>query len=323
MENLELAYRDKNVLITGGTGFIGSHLIKKLVELGANVITTYQRERPFGYFWTEGLQKKVQMFRTDVVNYQELFGLVVKQETDYIFHLAAQPIITVAYNDPYNCLQTNIMGTVNILECARNFKNITGVIVASTDKAYGPLEAGKKYKETDPLKGNHPYDVSKSCTDLISQSYYKTYGVPVTISRFANIYGQGDLNYSRIIPIIMKSIIKKNLLEIRSDGKQIRDYLNVKDVVSAYLLLGAKIDLTRGQAYNFSSDDCYSTLELLKVIEKILKKKVNYKILNIAKNELPYQSLNDDKAKRDLDWKRQCSIKNNIAETYHWYNSVL
>ena len=317
-------FEGKNVLVTGGTGFVGSHLVEELVKQGANVITTFEYSDPSSYFIKKGLDKKVIMANVDVGEFDKVMDLVTKFETEYIFHLAAQAIVTTAYANPRRTLESNIMGTTNILESARLYPKIKAIVVASSDKAYGKLAAGKDtYIETDPLKGDHPYDVSKSVTDLISNMYFKTYQVPVVITRFGNIYGEGDLNYSRIIPGIMKSIVTKKTLEIRSNGKYVRDYLYVKDVVAGYLLHAKNIEKAEGQAYNFGSSDTLSVLEIIQIAEKTLKQKVNYKIFNTAVNEIPYQSLDYTKVKTAFGWKPIKNLKLTTKLIFNWYNNIL
>jgi len=313
----------KNVLVTGGTGFVGSHLVEELISQGANVITTFEYNDPFSYFMVRKMNKKVVMADIDVGQFDRVFDLITKFEIDYIFHLAAQAIVTTAYNNPRRTLESNIMGTTNILESVRLFPKVKAVVVASSDKAYGKLVEGKySYAEIDPLKGDHPYDVSKSATDLIANMYAKTYQIPVVVTRFGNIYGEGDNNFSRIIPGIMNALIKNETLELRSDGKAVRDYLYVKDVARGYLMLAEKIDETRGEAYNFGSNDTLSVIELIKAIEKALNKKVPYKILNIAKNEIPYQSLGYEKIKK-LGWKNKENIKTTAKKIYRWYKEIV
>ena len=322
LENMEInkEFAGKNVLVTGGTGFVGSHLVEELVNQGANVVTTFEFTDPYSYFMVKELDKKVTVANIDIGEFFRVFDLVTKFEIEYIFHLAAQAIVTTAYSNPRRTLESNIMGTTNVLESARLYPKIKAVVVASSDKAYGKLEVGKyTYAEVDPLRGDHPYDVSKSATDLIANMYAKTYQVPVVITRFGNIYGEGDNNFSRIIPGIMRSLLKDETLELRSDGKAVRDYLYVKDVVKGYLMLAQKIDEVKGEAFNFGSNDTFSVIELIKEIEKTLKVKVPYKILNIAKNEIPYQSLSYEKIKR-IGWKNEDSVKTTAKRIYRWYS---
>lgn len=314
--------QDKNVLVTGGTGFVGSHLVEELVRLGANVTTTYQTLNPRSFFFTQKLHKTVTMVQTDVCDFEKVFDIVTKCDIDYIFHLAAQALVEVAYYNPRRTLYSNILGTVNVLESARLFPKIKAVVVASSDKAYGKLKKNS-YVETDALKGDHPYEVSKSSADLIAYSYFKTYRVPVVTTRFGNIYGEGDLNFSRIIPGILKSIITKTRLDIRSDGKYVRDYVYVKDVISGYLLLAQNIDKVRGEVFNFGSDETLSVLNIVKLIEKRLRQKVKYEILNTAKNEIPYQSLDYSKIKKILGWKPKYTISKRIKKIHTWYRKAV
>lgn len=309
----------KTILVTGGTGFVGSHLVEELLKQEAKVITTYQGRDPHSYFMMQNMDKKSIMEGVDITDYDAVFDLVTKSEVDYIFHLAAQPLVETAYYNPRRTLDSNIRGTINILESARLYPHVKGVIFASSDKAYGKLETGKKYKEHDSLQGDHPYEVSKSAADLIAYSYFKTYGVPVVTTRFGNIYGEGDLNFSRIIPGIMKSLVLHEELPIRSDGTFVRDYLYVKDVVRGYLMLIEHIDEVKGEAFNFGSDDTMSVLEIIQAVESTLGKKIQYKIVNQAKNEITYQSLDYGKVSDKLGWKPQMTIKSVIPNVFKWY----
>ena len=280
------------------------------------------------------------MADVDICDFDRIFDIVTKFEIEYIFHLAAQALVETAFYNPRRTLETNILGTVNILESARLYPKIKAVIIASSDKAYGklpqktsavfPLRSStaevkkkNKYFETDPLKGDHPYEVSKSAADLIAYSYFKTYNLPVVITRFGNIYGEGDLNFSRIIPGIMKSVVSRQELVVRSNGKYVRDYLYVKDVVAGYLMLAQRIEEVKGEAFNFGSDETLSVLEAIDLIGKTLKKKVNYTIMNTAKNEIPYQSLDYSKIKKILGWTAKTKIKTVARKIYSWYKEIL
>lgn len=322
MKNL----KDKNILVAGGTGFIGSHLVEELIKQEANVVTTFLTSSPLSYFSTQKLGKKVKMVRADVEDFEKVYDIVTKFNIEYIFHLAAQALVETAYYNPKRTLYSNILGTINILESARLYPKIKAVVVASSDKAYGKkktVNKESKYTETDPLRGDHPYEVSKSSADLIAYSYFKTYNIPVTITRFGNVYGEGDLNFSRIIPGIMKSIVRSETLKVRSDGKFVRDYLYVKDVVDGYLLLANNIDKIKGEAFNFGSNETLSVVDLIKLSGKILKKKINYKILNTAKNEIPFQSLDFSKIKKKLGWYNRFAFKKTIPKIFNWYNKIL
>lgn len=312
----------KNILVTGGTGFIGSHVTEELTKLKCNVVVTFIVNEPKAYFFFRNLDKITTLVKADIGNYQKVFNIITKYQIDYIFHLAAQPLVETAYKYPLQTFQSNIIGTINILECSRLNSRVQGIIIASSDKAYGKLNK-KKYYEEDPLQGEHPYEVSKSSADLISQAYFKTYRTPVVISRFGNVYGEGDLHFSRIFPGIMKSISKKEVLKIRSNGKHIRDYIYIKDVVSGYMLLAANIDKIKGQVFNFGSKETLSVLELISLIEKSLNKKINYIILDQARNEIPYQSLDYSKAIKVLNWKPKWDIKSSIHQINNYYNQII
>lgn len=311
---------NNNVLVTGGTGFVGSHLCERLVEMGANVTSTYLSLENKSYFISQKLASKVDLALVDLVEYDKVLDLVTKKEIDFIFHLGAQAIVETAYYNPRRTFESNIMGTVNVLESARLYPKVKGIVIASSDKAYGKLNK-EKYLETDPLQGDHPYDVSKSATDLIGQTYFKTYGLPVVITRFGNIYGEGDMNMSRIIPGMMQAIIRNEKLNIRSNGKYIRDYLYVKDVVEGYLLLASKIEQAKGQVFNFGSSEKYSVIELVKKTEELLGKKIAIDILNNAKNEIPYQSLDDQKIK-EFGCRQKYNIEKTLAKIFSWYKST-
>jgi len=314
---MEIKFKNKTVLVTGGAGFIGGHLVEELLNLGAKVIVLDIKFDPRSYFIINKLSRKTIIKKIDITQLNKLSKIFTKYKIEYIFHLAALTIVLDAFEDPWKTFNTNIMGTVNILELARQSKNIKAIIIASSDKAYGELNK-KKYIESDPLKGTHPYDVSKSATDLISYTYFNTYNLPIAITRFGNVYGEGDINFTRLIPELMKSIINDETFKIRSNGKFIRDYIYVKDVVKGYLLLAFKIEKAKGNAYNFGSKDTLSVLDLINIIEKSINKKIKYKIMNNAINEIPFQSLNYSKVKK-LGWKPTKELKKIIKEIFIWY----
>jgi CDP-glucose 4,6-dehydratase len=309
---------NKKIFVTGGTGLVGSHIVEKLLKSNNEVIIGSRSRDPRSYFFQKNLDKQCILVNYDLKNFQRVFDIISKYEIQVIFHLGAQPIVTTAYKNPYETLNSNILGAVNILEAARLYKDIEAIVVASSDKAYGISEI-LPYTEEMKLNGQHPYDCSKSCTDLISMMYAKTYNLPITISRFGNIFGPGDLNFNRIIPGIMKSLILNEELLLRSDGTMLREYLYIKDVADGYVLLADNINKTKGEAFNFGTSKTYSVLEIIKLCEKILDKKINYKILNNSKGEIPEQSLDSSKLKKLLGWQCNSKIDNAINETYNWY----
>jgi CDP-glucose 4,6-dehydratase len=322
VENMEIAFADKTIIVTGGAGFIGGNLVAELVRQKARVIVVDIQNDPNSLFSINKLNKKAIFKKTDIRNKKELLKIFKEYDPDFIFHLAAITIVPYAYSNPLETFESNLMGTVNILESAREIKNLKAIIVASSDKSYGKLNK-KKYLETDALKGDHPYDVSKSCTDLISESYFVTYNLPVTISRFGNVYGEGDINFSRIIPDAIKSIIENKTLEIRSNGKYIRDYLYVKDVIEGYLNLAQNIEKTKGEAFNFGSNETLSVFDVLKIIEKTLKRKIPYKIINTAINEIPYQSLDYAKVRKQLGWEPRFTMEKVLPNIFNFYKKIL
>lgn len=319
MESME-TLKNKNIIVTGGAGFIGSHLVEALISLGAKVFVIDILIQPSSYFTTKKLNKKAMVEVQDIAQKSKIKKLFDRIQPEYVFHLAAEAIVNDSYHNPYKTFKTNVMGTVSILEAARKTQSVKGVIVASSDKAYGKTK--ESYTEGSQLKGDHPYDVSKSATDLIAQTYYSTYGLPVTITRFGNVYGEGDLHFNRIIPGICEAIIKKQILPIRSDGTFVRDYLYVKDVVAGYLFLLQNIEKAKGEAYNFSSQDTLSVIDLIKQAEQILQMEVHYTIKNNAKNEIPYQHLDDTKVKK-LGWKNMYTMENVLPEILKWYKKII
>lgn len=310
----------KKIIVTGGTGFIGSHLVEELVKSGATVHVIDIMCDPRSYFKRQSLDKKTELHLIDIAKRSKIKKLFTNLQPDFVFHLAAEAIVNTSYKNPFRTFETNVMGTVSILEAARLIKDLKGIIVASSDKAYGKTK--EAYTEESPLKGDHPYDVSKSCTDLIAQTYHKTYHLPIVVTRFGNVYGEGDLHLDRIIPGICEAIVRGNELSIRSNGTFVRDYVYVKDVVKGYLTLYEKINDIHGHAFNFSSNDTFSVIDLIKKSEEILKKKIEYTILNIAKNEIPYQHLDDTKV-RKLGWQPNYSLESTLPNIVKWYERLL
>lgn len=311
-------WKNRQILVTGGVGFIGSCLVKKLLSLGAKaVVVDLKSSSPI----LDSLEKKPVLIQGDVRNPALLENLIKNYKIDTIFHLAARPIVEDAYFSPRETLENNVMSTINVLEAARGAASqIKGIVVTSSDKAYGKA-LKLPYRENHPLRGDHPYDVSKSSSDLIAQTYFKTYNLPVVITRFSNVFGPGDLNFNRIIPGIFEAIIKNKELLIRSDGKMVREYTYVEDVVNSYVRLTENMESLRGEAFNFGSKNVFSVLDAIKKIEEILNIKINYKILNAAKNEIPRQYLDWSKAKRMLGWQPKYSFTEGIRESFNWYKN--
>ena len=311
---------NKNVFVTGGTGFLGSYLVKKLVNYGANVTILVRDYIPQSNIYRGEEYKKVNVVHGTLEDYLLIERTLGEYEIDTVFHLAAQAIVGVANRNPLGTFKSNIEGTWNILEAARKSPLIKRVIVASSDKAYGDQEK-LPYDENMPLQGKHPYDVSKSCADLIAQTYYETYKLPVCITRCGNLYGGGDLNFNRIIPQSIQSILNKEAPIIRSDGSFIRDYFYIEDAVDAYINLAEKVvDLNLGgQAFNFSNEIQLTVLELVNKILKIMGSDIKPIILNQGSNEIIHQYLSAKKARTILEWTPNYTIDEGLSKTIEWY----
>ena len=315
-------WENKNVLVTGAGGFKGSHLVEVLSKTNANIVALLRDFDPQSYFEYRNLGKKCSVAIGDLKDTRKIMDILTKYEIDVIFHLGAQPLVTIALQNPIETLESNIMGTVNLLEAARVYRKIECMVMVSSDKAYGPSK-NVPYKENERLHGKAPYDVSKSCADLISQMYAGVYNIPVTIGRCANVFGPGDLNMNRIIPGVIESAIKDRDLEIRSDGKMIREYIYVKDCIEGYILLAENIHKTKGQAFNLASDNIMNVLEVVKRVSQAINVPVKTKILNKAKAEIPEQHLDASKIKSLLGWSTKVSFEDAIQESYDWYLEVL
>jgi CDP-glucose 4,6-dehydratase len=315
---------NKNILVTGAGGFKGSHLVEKLSETNANIVSLVRSRDPKSYFETQNLIKKSIVIIGDLKDYRKITDILSKYEITSVFHLGAQPIVTTALINPLETLESNIMGTVHILEAARLYSRIDEIVVISSDKAYGPCDS-IPYQESERLEGKAPYDVSKSCADLISQVYANlgVYDMPVTIARCANTFGPGDLNMNRIVPGIMEAAIKSQTLQIRSDGKMIREYIYVEDSIDGYISLGENIDKARGQAFNVASENIMSVTEIVDRISTILGIPVEINILNQAKAEIPKQYLDGSKITKTIGWRPKADFEKAITETYRWYKKVL
>jgi len=315
-------WENKNILITGAAGFKGSHLVEQLSKTNARIISLVREFDPKSYFQVKELGKKSVVVIGDLKNPVKMADILSQFEITSIFHLGAQPLVTTALMNPSETLNSNIMGTVNILEAARVYGKVDEILIVSSDKAYGPSE-NVPYKENERLHGKAPYDVSKSCMDLISQMYGRVYNLPIVITRCANVFGPGDSNMNRIVPDTMRAIIKNKTLEIRSDGKMIREYIYVKDTADAYISLLENINKTKGHAFNITSNNLMSVLDVVKRISIILNKPIKTKILNQAKTEISKQYLEGSKIKQMIGWETKTSFEQAVLQTYDWYQEII
>lgn len=314
-------WRHKNVFITGCTGLLGSWLTKALVERGANVVGLIRDNVPRANFCRLGLDRVITAVRGEVENYFLLERTVNEYEIDTVFHLAAQTIVTIANRNPVATFETNIKGTWNLLEACRRNPTVKRIIVASSDKAYGEHEV-LPYTEEAALKGSHPYDVSKSCADLVALAYGTTYQLPVCVTRCGNFYGGGDLNFNRVVPGTIRSVIFNERPVIRSDGTLIRDYIYILDAVEAYILLAEKMEKLpiQGEAFNFSNEIQLTVLDMTKKILKLMgREDLEPIVLNEARNEIKHQYLSAEKAKKIMGWEPKYSLEKGLKETIDWY----
>ena len=268
-----------------------------------------------------GTSKKMNLVHGKLEDYSLIERVLNEYEVETCFHVGAQTIVTIANRGPLSTFESNIKGTWNVLEACRNYDLVERLVVASSDKAYGAHE-NLPYKEEFSLLGSHPYDVSKSCADLLALAYFKTYSLPVAITRFGNLFGGGDLNFNRIVPGTMRSVIFDESPIIRSDGRYTRDYVFVSDAVEGYLKLAENLDRreVKGEAFNFSNETPIDVLDLVKTIISLSGKKLEPKIIGTAKNEIRDQFLSSEKAKEILEWKPSHSLDEGLSKTFKWYS---
>jgi CDP-glucose 4,6-dehydratase len=318
-------WRDRNVFVTGATGLLGSWLVSELVEQGAHVTALVRDGVPFSLLYASGLDEKIFSVHGNVEDYATVERTLAEYEIEVIFHLAAQTQVLIANRSPVSTFESNIRGTYMLLEACRHHPLLKAVVVASSDKAYGDA-AALPYDETTALRGVHPYDVSKSCADLIAHSYAASFGVPVCITRCGNLYGGGDLNFARIVPGTIRAVHQNQAPVIRSDGTLRRDYFYVRDAVLAYMLLAEKVltEGKRGEAYNFSSDVPLSVLEITEHVLRLMgRADLRPVILGENRGEIKDQWLSAQKARAELDWTPQFTLDEGLRETIEWYRGYL
>ena len=303
---------------------LGGSLVRELLERSASVVALIRDWVPESELLRNDFLSRMTIVRGDLSDKDLLERIVGEYEIETVFHLAAQTIVGIANRNPVSTFESNIRGTWNLLEACRHSPTVKQIVVASSDKAYG-INENLPYSENTPLKGSHPYDVSKSCADLIAQSYFTSFGLPVCITRCGNLYGGGDLNWNRLIPGTIRSILRGESPIIRSDGSYIRDYFYVADGALAYLhlaeLMAANPDLM-GEAFNFSNEIQITVSDLTSEILRLMgREDVKPTILNQARNEIPHQYLNAEKARRLLNWKPVYTLEAGLSKTITWYKS--
>ncbi|MFN0178764.1 MAG: GDP-mannose 4,6-dehydratase [Gemmatimonadales bacterium] len=315
-------WTSRNVLVTGGSGLLGSWMMQELARRGANVVCLLRDWVPASRLNTEGLIDQVTVVRGELEDRDLLLRAINEYEVEAVLHLGAQTIVGTASRSPISTFEANIRGTWNVLEACRECpKLIKRIIVASSDKAYGEHPV-LPYTEDAPLIGRFPYDVSKSCADLITFSYWHTYRLPVAVTRCGNLFGGGDLNFNRLVPGTIRSALRDQRPVIRSDGSFVRDYFYVRDAVDAYLLLAERMDdpTFHGQAFNFGTETPMSVLEMVAAILKRMgKTHLEPIILNEASHEISRQYLDCAKARSMMDWKPAFTLQQGLDESIDWY----
>lgn len=317
-------WQDRPTFVTGATGLVGAWVVRRLLAAGAEVVCLVRDWVPQAELVRTGLVAQVRVVRGEISDQALLERALGEYEIHTVIHLAAQTIVTIANRNPISTFETNIAGTWAMLEACRRSPTVKAVILASSDKAYGDHDV-LPYTEEAPLQGRHPYDVSKSCADLIAQSYATTYGLPVAITRAGNFYGGGDLNWNRIVPGTIRAVLRGQRPVIRSDGQYVRDYFYVEDGAAAYLLLAEQLaqrPALIGHAFNFSNELQITVLDLVQRILAAMESDLQPDIRNEAGNEIRHQYLSAAKARQMLGWTPLFTLDEGLRRTIEWYTTA-
>lgn len=318
-------WQDRPTLVTGATGLLGSALVRRLVVAKADVVCLVRDSVPQSEFVRSGLGRQVKTVRGDVRDQALLERMLGEYEVDVVFHLAAQTIVSIANRNPVSTLESNIQGSWALLEACRRSPGVKHIVLASSDKAYGAHEK-LPYTEGATLQGRHPYDVSKSCADLIAQAYAVSFGTPLAITRCGNFYGPGDLNWNRIVPGTIRSVLRGQRPVIRSNGLYVRDYFYIEDGAAAYMLLAEKLAVNpaiKGEAFNFSNEIQVTVVDVVQRILKLMGSRLEPDVRNEVTNEILHQYLSAEKARRVLEWKPLFTLEEGLKATIQWYREFL
>lgn len=316
-------WRDRPVLVTGATGLQGGWLVKILLDLEADVVCLVRDRIPRSLLYSTEMINRARTVRGDILDRDLMERVMGEYEIRTVFHLAAQSIVSIANRNPVSTFEANIRGTWNVLEAARRSPKIEQVVIASSDKAYGEHDA-LPYREDFALQGTHPYDVSKSCADLISTTYAHTYGTPTIIARFGNLYGGGDLNWNRIVPGTVRSLLRGERPIIRSEGTMVRDYFYVEDGAAAHMVLAERLaeDVTlAGRAFNFSTETPLTVVEIVDAVRRAISSDLLPKVLGEASNEIREQHLDATLARELLGWRPTFGLDEGLERTASWYRA--
>lgn len=320
-----LDWTDRPVLVTGATGLLGGWLVESLLHRRSTVVCLVRDRQPRSRYYADGLSERSVTVTGDVRDQAVLERALGEYEIRTVFHLAAQTIVGIANRNPVSTFESNIGGTWTLLEATRRSPLVEQIVVASSDKAYGE-QSTLPYTEETPLAGVHPYDVSKSCADLLARSFASTWDVPAVITRCGNFFGGGDLNFNRLVPGTVRDLLAGRRPVIRSDGSYVRDYLYVEDGAEAYIRAAeglADDPSIRGRGFNFSLEKPVTVLEMVDLIRRVSGVDIEPEVLNQATKEIPRQYLDSTRAREDLRWSPAVGLEEGIRRTVDWYREHL
>lgn len=323
LNGISAFWSDRPTLVTGATGLVGGWLVRRLIAAGADVVCLVRDWVPQSELVRSGLLEDVKVVRGDICDQQLAERVLGEYEVDTVIHLAAQTIVGIANRNPVSTFNTNIAGTWSLLEAARRSPTVKQIVIASSDKAYGDRDV-LPYTEDAALNGKHPYDVSKSCADLIGQAYAASYDLPVAITRCGNFYGGGDLNWNRLVPGTIRSVLRGQRPVIRSDGQHVRDYFYVEDGATVNMVLAEALagqPELRGQAFNFSNEIQVTVLELVSRLLALMDSKLEPDIRNETTNEIRHQYLSAAKSRKLLNWRPLFTLDEGLRSTIEWYKA--